>query len=126
MELMITIVIISIFAGFCFPLYSHYLVRARRFEAETELTKLAIAMEKFNLEHNSYEQATLAVLEFPELIAKNNYRLMIQSATAEDYLLIAEPLNKQAESDANCGELILNADGKKMISGSGDVNKCWV
>ena len=124
-EVLITLAIISILTAFCLPLYSQYTVQARRLEAKTILSELAIAMEKFHIEHNTYEGATLAALHFSDWIAKNNYRLLIQTATNNDYTLIAYPHAKQAEKDAQCASLILHANNKKEISGDGKTNECW-
>jgi type IV pilus assembly protein PilE len=123
-EILITLAIISILTAFCLPLYSKYIVQTRRLEATTTLSTLAIAMEKFQIEHNTYEGATLAALSFSDT-AKNNYHVFIQSATNNDYTLVAEPYAKQAEKDAECASLILHADNKKEISGYGKVRECW-
>jgi type IV pilus assembly protein PilE len=104
-ELLTTLSIAAIIAAFCLPLYTQYLTKTHRLEAQTILSKLAIEMEKFHIEHNTYESATLDGLGFSENIAKNNYRLSIQS-TQNDYTLFAKRTGKQEE-------IILYSTGRK-------------
>jgi len=124
-EILMTIAIIGITASLSFPLYTQYLVQARRVEAKNTLSQLALAMEQYHIEHNSYEDATLVNLNFPEMIAKENYQLSIQNATGQDYLLSAIPLGKQLEKDRECQTLSLNAKNEKMITGHGSIAECW-
>ncbi|MBX3709051.1 MAG: prepilin-type N-terminal cleavage/methylation domain-containing protein [Gammaproteobacteria bacterium] len=124
-EVLVSIAIISITAALSFPLYSQYVVHARRLEAASILSKLAIAMEQFHIEHNTYQNATLIALNFPEKIAKNNYQLIIQAATHSEYLLIAKPLGSQSEKDMACAALTLSSNGEKGITGSGNTMECW-
>lgn len=124
-EILSTVAILSILAALCLPLYSQYTTGVKRVEAENTLGKLAVAMEKFYIEHNSYENATLEALNFPATIAKDHYRLAIQTATNNDYALIAEPLGKQAEKDQRCAGLILYSNDKKAVTGSGSIDECW-
>jgi type IV pilus assembly protein PilE len=124
-EILITLSIISILAAFCFPIYSQYIVQGQRLEAASTLEKLAIAMEKFHIENNTYENASLAALNFPSVIAKNNYQLIIKAATNNDYILVAKPLGRQAEKDTHCAQLILYSNDKKAVTGNADMSECW-
>lgn len=122
-ELIITLVIISILTSISVPIYSHYIVQGNRLEAIVALGKLATAMERYYLQKGTYKHATFKTLGLSQFI-KNNYRLKIESV-AEDYKLIAIPINTQAERDTKCGTLTLAANGEKTISGSGKVRACW-
>jgi len=124
-EILIAITILSITASFSLPLYSSYLVATRRLEAATTLSKLAIAMEQYHIEQNTYQNASLATLHFPEMIAKNNYQLIIQTTTDTHYLLLAKPVGKQSEKDQRCKTLTLTSAGEKGVTGTGRVNTCW-
>lgn len=125
MEILSVIAIISIISTLSFPLYTDYLIHTRRLEAASILSKLAVAMEQFHIEHNTYENATLAALNFSEVISKNNYRLMIQTANNDDYTLSAIPLGKQAEKDLACATLTIKSNHQKGVTGNGKVNECW-
>ncbi|HLB41423.1 MAG TPA: type IV pilin protein [Gammaproteobacteria bacterium] len=124
-ELLITIVIISLLTVISVPLYTQYLTTARRLEAATVLSKLAIAMEQYHVEHNTYHGATLAELNFPGLIGKNHYQLAIRDTSSENFLLIAIPLDNQAKNDTLCRSLTLNANGEKGMTGTGQIDACW-
>ncbi len=123
-ELIITLSIVSILIAISFPLYTRHLVEAKRLEAANTLSQLAIAIEQYQLIHQTYEQASLDALGFPEFIAKGNYQLKIE-AQDQDYLLLAIPLGSQAENDMICSTLTLNAEGEKGIRGMGKVEDCW-
>lgn len=125
MEILTSFAIISITAALSFPLYSQYIVTARRLEAASILTKLAVAMEQFHIEHNTYQNATLAALHFPRQIAKNNYQLSIQANTSYSYLLAAKPIGNQTKKDPVCATLTLNSNGEKGVTGRGSIEECW-
>lgn len=124
-EILISFAIIAIIATLSFPLYSEYIVQERRMEAVSLLSKLAVAMEQYQLENNSYKNATLEKLHLSEFIAKDNYQIIIQSANDDDYLLIAKPLNHQDAKETRCRSLTLRANGEKGITGDGNVDECW-
>jgi len=125
MELIISLAMVSILIAFSIPRYSQHLLQARRLEAASMLSKLAIAMEQYYLSHHTYHGANLATLHFPEIIAKNNYQLKIESANDDDYLLLAKPTGLQAEKDILCSKLSLRSTGEKGISGIGKIEDCW-
>lgn len=119
LELMIVCAIISILAAFSLPVYSHYLVRAKRLQAAIELTHLAAALERYYTLHNTYQEAALG-------IAKNDsYQFIVSAATDSEYRLVAKPRGRQAEQDTLCGALTLNALGEKGITGPGRSAECW-
>lgn len=124
-ELLTAVSILAILVTLCVPLYYQYSIRAKRLEAAAALTNLAVAMESFHVSHQTYEGATLSKLNFPEKIAKNNYRLAIRNAVDNDYVLIAKPMGKQAKHDTECASLMLSANEKREISGSGKIDDCW-
>lgn len=124
-ELLIVISIIAILTSISLPLYSQHIVHVRRLEAARILSKLAIAMEQYYIEHNTYQNATLASLHFSEFIVEKNYRLIIDVANDHDYLLSAKPQGNQAEKDALCATLTLAANGEKNVTGGGSLENCW-
>ncbi|MCD6039136.1 MAG: pilE 1 [Gammaproteobacteria bacterium] len=125
LEILITLVIISIVAGFCIPLYSQHLTNERRLEAKIALEKAAAALEEYYTLHNTYQGATLENLGFSLLIVKNNYRLAVMEITDNTFSLRAIPLESQAQEDRVCGTLILNEAGKKDKTGNGKLSDCW-
>jgi type IV pilus assembly protein PilE len=124
-EILITLTIISILTALLIPIYTNYFVQTKRIEAAMLLSQLALAIEKYYIENNTYREATLSLLHFPEVIIDGNYRLSIRQATNYDYLLAAKPLGKQATRDNRCKTLLLSSTGKKMVTGKGTIQECW-
>lgn len=124
LEILIALAIISILATFSIPLYTDYLMKERRLEAKTALTKLAIAIEQYEIEHNSYQNITLANLHADEFIAQNHYQLSFKIKPNHQYVLMANPTHAQ-KKDKQCGRLILNSNGERKITGEGEINECW-
>lgn len=124
-ELLIALVIMGILTAMGLPLYSQYVREARRLEAATALTKLALAMENYHSQYQSYQHATLKEMGFSEFTGKKQYQLSIPLAKTEEYVLMATPVGDEAQKDSMCGALVLNAWGEKKITGSGQVEDCW-
>lgn len=123
-ELLIVLAIVSILTVITYPTYSSYVTRVRRANAAVAVLDLAARMEQYYENHNSYLGATTQ-----KLGVKNNldnfYILEINKESATTYLLEAMPINAQAKAGQNCGSLILDQLGHKMITGKGGVDECW-
>lgn len=117
-ELMISITILGILFSIAIPSYFSYIIKSHRLEAQTTLLKLATAMERYHIEHNSYLNVTLKSLHFSEMIAQGNYRLAIQNAKDNEFVLLAIPQNRQTQD--TCGTLTL-----KNTSERGITDECW-
>jgi len=124
-EVLITLTIISILAAFGTMIYAHHLEHADRMAAVTGLSKMAAAMERFHIEHDTYDGATLDELGFSKPVGRGGYQLVIESASDIDFQLGARPITNATEKDA-CGELLLNSHGDKRVSGIvTSVHDCW-
>jgi type IV pilus assembly protein PilE len=124
-EILIVLTIFAILVALGQPFYSRYFVHEKRLEAAGSLAKLALALEQYHIEHDTYQDATLTILNFPAVVAKNTYRLKIQLITDNDYLLEAQALGQQAKNDHLCRVLTLKSNGEKGVIGSGSVEQCW-
>ena len=116
-ELLIVLTIIGILGTISYPLYTEHLVKMRRTYAITTLADLAGKIEEYYVLHNTYNNAVAD-------ITKNSYHLY-SIATDDIYVLHADPLGKQAESDILCGSLTLDQNGNRGVNGVGSVEKCW-
>lgn len=124
-EVLMALTIMGLLISVSVPIYSHYVAQARRLEAAKTLSVLAVHMEKYYLEQNTYAGASLKKLGIGEWVANHIYHLAILLANAEDYQLAAIPKGEQAKLDKACGTLLLNAEGEKKISGKGRLEECW-
>ena len=120
-ELLVVLSIISILSLCALPLYSQHIMKEKRLAAATSLQQIAVALEQYHLENNTFIDATLAKLNFHN--TNQVYQFNIESADEDAYLIAAIPVGKQA--DDACGTLMLAADGKKSMTGKSDINDCW-
>lgn len=123
-ELLITLAILAILVSVSLPLYTRYLAHEKRLEAASQLTKLGIALEEYHLEKGTYAGATLEALHVKEFM-NNTYQLAMTNLTDDNYVLLAKPINQQATRDIACGTLLLDAQGKKLNTGSENADRCW-
>lgn len=124
LELLIVMVIVAILALVAYPLYTHYLAKGRRNQAEIGLLHLASQLETFYSLNDTYQGATLAALGVKDYNDDHTYQYNIQSATQANYLVEATPVNSAMTQDA-CGTLSLNETGDRMVSGSTPAAQCW-
>lgn len=125
LEVLVTLFIITVLVSISYPIYSQHIITERRLEAVGMLSKLAIALEEYRIENNSYQGATLEQLKIPRVMADNNYQIVIQTIMEDHYQISALPVGKQAEKDIDCGILTLHSNGEKSISGSAKIENCW-
>lgn len=104
-ELLIAVSLLSILVAISLPLYSQHLVKARRFEAEVTLNKLAVMVERYQIERGSY-----AGVVVPDSVQRGYYWFSVEG-TASDYVLIATPIGVQAGRD-ECGILMVSGKGE--------------
>ena len=135
-ELMIVIVIIAIIASAAYPLYTQYVVRAKRSVGTTMLLQVADRQQQYFMDHKRYA-SSLESLGFTSnpfmmndqgaLVADSDpnriYGISLSDTTATTYTATAEPQENQADKDTQCASLTLTHAGEKGQSGSG--TKCW-
>lgn len=123
-EILIVISITALLTLISMPIYSHIMRQAHRLEATLALQKASLSLEYYYNEHGTYAGANLTALHIPSDIAHHQYEMHLEKADNLDFLLIAQPLDKQT-ADIACGALTLNALGIKNIRGHGNVFECW-
>ena len=135
-ELMIVIVIIGIIASAAYPLYTQYVVRAKRVTGTGMLLQVADLQQQFFMDNKGYA-ASLESLGFtssPFMMndqgavvadddAERIYSIELSNTSATSFTVTAEPQEVQAEKDTKCGSLTLTHAGDKGQSGSG--TNCW-
>lgn len=128
-EMVVTIVILSIIVMIAFPSYMSYLRSTRRAEATVALLDLSTRMERYYAENNnSYTGASITGnLGLSSTTTSNGYyTLSIPTLSATAYTLQATPVSGTSQaSDSTCGNFTLTQTGQRNISGSGTVTECW-
>jgi type IV pilus assembly protein PilE len=136
LELMIVVVIIAIIASAAYPLYTQYVVRAKRAAGTTMLLQVADRQQQYFMDNKQYassleslgytanpfmmdDQGAVVADADPERI----YNIELSDTTATSYTATAEPQEQQAEKDTECGSLTLTHAGEKGQSGAG--GNCW-
>ena len=115
-ELLVVVVIIGILAAIAIPMYSNYMVRARRADAKTALEQLRAAQEMRRAETGSYStslaqlQTTYGVPTVAGPPGSPDYAILLNSATANGFLAQANPTSSRQVSD---GSLFIDHNGVK-------------
>lgn len=125
LELLITVLIVSILVAIAYPSYTSYVTQARRMDGKSSLLNMATLLERYYSNNNTYTGATLTNLGLANPTAQGFYNLQINTATATAYTLSAVPLGAQATNDTACASFTLNQLGQRGITGSGAVTDCW-
>jgi type IV pilus assembly protein PilE len=121
---MIIVAIIGILAAIAYPSYREYVLRRNRTEGQSLLVEAAARQERFYAQNNSYvtADANRAHLGVNAARYADLYTLAVNQVEKDGgYTLTAS----QQFSDADCGNLTLNAAGIRGNSGSRAIDDCW-
>jgi type IV pilus assembly protein PilE len=132
LELMITVVIVAIFAAIALPSYQEQIRKTRRADARQELMRLATAQERFYTNCNSYAKTLSGSQAKCEglgaagatLDSENGYYKISLAGAGGNYTLTAEA-QKGQEKDTKCGNLSLTDAGVKGATGTLGAAECW-
>jgi len=123
-EVMIVVVIIGILAAIAYPSYDEYVKRANRSEGQALLNDAAARQERYFAQNNAYITSSDELSKLGLRTETGKYKLQVAEGAKGDggYLLTA----LQQFGDSKCGNLTLNAMGKKGRTGTGKtVEECW-
>lgn len=122
LELLITLVIVAILATITVPSYSGLVAKSRRGDAMSALVMVQIAQERWRTDHPAYARDLETLGWLSPDSPDGHYRLRITSASAVDYLVLAQPTGIQ-QSDS-CGTYAIGAGGPEYSKGYAD-QVCW-
>ncbi len=120
-ELMVVIAVIGILAAIAWPNYQDYLLKSRRAQAQSDMLKIQLGLEKWRANNSTYT-ATLANVGFVD--GNPYYDYAVTGAAAGDpptgsiYVIRATAQGAQAE-DSSCTPLTLNQSNARGPAG------CW-
>lgn len=120
-ELLIVVMIIGILVAIAFPTYQAEMIASRRSDGQAALMNLAVLMEHYYTENNSYTGASFTTLNSSATSQQGYYTLSI-AATATTYTLTATPVATGPQAaDTTCGALTLTNTNVKGPTPS----TCW-
>ena len=123
MELVVTVIVVSILAGAGIPMYLQFSQDARRTDAQRLLSELVSRQEQFRLHNKTYTAALGAGgLNGDTQTEDGSYRLELVDPSdacplVSCFELRAVPQGRQTEDD--CGTLTYTSSGQKKPS------TCW-
>lgn len=124
-ELMITVVIISILAAIAIPSYTAYVVRTHRTAAKACMLEFAQSMERYYTTNMTYDGADPSLGCTTDGGIDTKYTFAVDTPSARRYTITATPIGAQLARDTDCGTLTLNEAGERTNSGSAALEKCW-
>jgi len=129
-ELLVVVVVVGIVAAFAIPAYRHHTLRVNRTEAMTALLQLQSAEESWFLRHGAYT----ASVEAPPpaglgliVNTSNKYALSVAlAADGQSYIATATPTASGGQDgDHECLAFSIDARGRRAVSGTAEVQRCW-
>jgi len=138
-EVMIVVLVVAILAAIAFPSYQEYVARAKRADAQGALSGLALAMERFFTQNNTYcgSEAggvvgtcvnNLAPGIFSNQVPVDggtaSYNLTISAVTDLSYTLIATRAGGMGGD--KCGDFELSNTGQQfVVNNTAAFTDCW-
>jgi type IV pilus assembly protein PilE len=126
-ELMITVVIISVLAMVAVPAYFDSIRKSRRADAITSLNQIAQAQERWRANNPSYTTSLASTgLNVPNP-SSGYYTLAVTAASSASYSATATAAGAQLK-DTRCATFTLAASGGQFSytsTPSGSTNQCW-
>ena len=121
-ELMITLLVISILAAIAYPNYTESVRKSRRGQAQADMAELAQNLERWNTVNSTYVgYAVPARLQRSPQQGPVFYTLGV-ARTATTFTITATPAG--THTGDRCGNLSVNQSGTKGVTGE-SVAFCW-
>jgi type IV pilus assembly protein PilE len=122
-EVLTTCALVGVVAGIAMPSYQGQLVKSRRADAVSALTRVQAAQERFRSANGFYSNA-LQPLGLPARSAEGLYELAIETHAPEQYRATASAVAHGPQAgDGDCTQLVL--DVTSGFAQSGPNARCW-
>ena len=123
-ELLVVIFILAVLSAFAYPSYQNLVVKARRAEAQSELTKAQITQGSYHILNPAYLLDTETV-GLP--LQHDFYRFSVVSVSNHTYLMKAEAKTNTSQSHDKviCQTLFIDQDNNKTSDGVLNNSICW-
>ena len=117
-ELMIVIAVIAVLASIALPAYTEQVRKSRRSDALSNISQLALQLEKWRASNPSYSGYTV-----PPTLSTTFYTVALASgATGRAYTITAKP--EGAQSTDRCGTFTYAFDAGRVTKSAGE-SDCW-
>lgn len=135
-ELMITLVVLTVLATIAYPLYTRQLSKSYRSEAQVALHLIASAEQRFHSLNGRYGSAADLGAEFTGAVSGlsdrdgdgsfDHYALTVTASTT-GFSVTADSIGSQDGRDKDCDTLVINQLGivSATAKAGGDANRCW-
>ena len=130
-ELVITMVVITILGAIAIPGYTGYLKKSARQEARQLLLQAAVRQETQRIRSGSYATAMTALGYDDGIVftGSGRYRVAVGTGTPTRFTLTATPTGKGGQDSDPCGTLTINHLGERGITTTASpaptVASCW-
>lgn len=123
-EVMITVVIISILIAFALPSYQESVRQSRRAQAKSDLLEIMQLAERFFTVNNTYVGFVLPpnMIQSPPAPGRRWYDVSLDQHTQTTLRVTAAPVDGQAVD--RCGVLTVNHQNRRTHS-TGVYAECW-
>jgi len=123
-ELLVVVFILAVLSTIAYPSYQQFVVKTRRAEAQSELTKAQVTQSSYHILNPSY------LLDAESLGLPLNhdfYRFSVVSVSTHTYLMKAEAKSatSQSNDEISCQTLYIDQDNNKTRDGVLDNSECW-
>ena len=128
-ELMVTIVVVSILASIAIPGYTSQIRKSRRTEARNAVLDAAAREERYFATHNIYSGAAadLGYTAFPAQVGQY-YNLSVQcgAACATSFQVTASPIQTGPQvNDTACTSFTVDQTGLQTATPAANNTLCW-
>jgi type IV pilus assembly protein PilE len=121
LELMITVMVVSILVFLALPSYRAYVIRGNRTEGIDALMSAAVCQERIFTRTNAYDPN-----ECDRFTVNGNYSITVATQNSnQEFTLTATPQGGQTED--SCGALTVDQKGARQANSSGGTAaaRCW-
>lgn len=124
-EMLVTLVILSILTIAAYPSYVAWIVKAHRSDAMATLTQDQTLLERCYAQSFTYVGCT-SLPAFPQTSTQGFYSIALSNLTATTYTLTATPIGSQAR-DERCASMSIDQSGQRTAANSAAVaqTECW-
>ena len=124
-EMLITLVILSVLTIVAYPSYVAWIVKANRSDAMATLTQDQTLLERCYAQAFTYVGCA-SLPAFPQASTQGFYSINISNLTATTYTLTATPVGPQVR-DTICATMSLDQSGQKTAANNAAVSQtaCW-